>query len=311
MRSMHLETNIIHVGDNLFHLTNIPDNSVDMCVTSPPYYNLRDYKNSGQIGAENTVKDFVENLCKVFDEIHRILKPTGSCWVNIGDTYDKKRLLQVPSRFEIAMCDRGWHLRNEVIWSKPNPQPISSKDRFWGNHEKFFWFVKDVKKYYFNRDAILVPQAEISIRRMFSKNNMSKRKDFNASSKEGFAISSDSQDKHYARMREEMGIDKEFNYEELIKSGKCPTRPEFDTWNVPSVTYKGAHFAVYPPELIEKPILSCCPEQGIVIDPFMGSGTTGEVAKLNNRKYIGLEFCLLYTSPSPRDKRQSRMPSSA
>lgn len=290
MRSMHLETNIIHVGDNLFHLTNIPDNSVDMCVTSPPYYNLRDYKNSGQIGAENTVKDFVENLCKVFDEIHRILKPTGSCWVNIGDTYDKKRLLQVPSRFEIAMCDRGWHLRNEIIWSKPNPQPISSKDRFWGNHEKFFWFVKDVKKYYFNRDAILVPQAEISIRRMFSKNNMKKRKDFNATSKEGFAISSSSQDKHYARMREEMGIDKEFNYEELIKSGKCPTRPEFDTWNVPSVTYKGAHFAVYPPELIEKPILSCCPEQGIVIDPFMGSGTTGEVAKLNNRKYIGLEL---------------------
>ena len=290
MRSMHLETNIIHVGDNLFHLTNIPDNSVDMCVTSPPYYNLRDYKNSGQIGAENTVKDFVENLCKVFDEIHRILKPTGSCWVNIGDTYDKKRLLQVPSRFEIAMCDRGWHLRNEIIWSKPNPQPISSKDRFWGNHEKFFWFVKDVKKYYFNRDAILVPQAEISIRRMFSKNNMDKRKDFNASDKEGFAISSDSQDKHYARMREEMGIDKEFNYEELIKSGKCPTRPEFDTWNVPSVTYKGAHFAVYPPELIEKPILSCCPEQGIVIDPFMGSGTTGEVAKLNNRRYIGLEL---------------------
>ena len=290
MRSMHLETNIIHVGDNLFHLTNIPDNSVDMCVTSPPYYNLRDYKNSGQIGAENTVKDFVENLCKVFDEIHRILKPTGSCWVNIGDTYDKKRLLQVPSRFEIAMCDRGWHLRNEIIWSKPNPQPISSKDRFWGNHEKFFWFVKDVKKYYFNRDAILVPQAEISIRRMFSKNNINKRKDFNASDKEGFAISSSNQDKHYARMREEMGIDKEFNYEELIKSGKCPTRPEFDTWNVPSVTYKGAHFAVYPPELIEKPILSCCPEQGIVIDPFMGSGTTGEVAKLNNRKYIGLEL---------------------
>ena len=290
MRSMHLETNIIHVGDNLFHLTNIPDNSVDMCVTSPPYYNLRDYKNSGQIGAENTVKDFVENLCKVFDEIYRVLKPTGSCWVNIGDTYDKKRLLQVPSRFEIAMCDRGWHLRNEIIWSKPNPQPISSKDRFWSNHEKFFWFVKDVKKYYFNRDAILVPQAEISIRRMFSKNNIDKRKDFNASDKEGFGISSSNQDKHYARMREEMGIDKEFNYEELIKSGKCPTRPEFDTWNVPSVTYKGAHFAVYPPDLIEKPILSCCPEQGIVIDPFMGSGTTGEVAKLNNRRYIGLEL---------------------
>ena len=287
---MHLETNIIHVGDNIFHLTNIPDNSVDMCVTSPPYYNLRDYNNSGQIGAENTVRDFVDNLVEVFDEIHRILKPTGSCWVNIGDTYDKKRLLQVPSKFEIAMCDRGWQLRNEVIWSKPNPQPISSKDRFWGNHEKFFWFVKDVKKYYFNRDEILVPQAEVSIRRMFSKNNMNKRKDVNTSDKEGFGISSVNQDKHYARMREEMGINKEFNYEELIRSGKCPMRPEFDIWDIPSVTYKGAHFAVYPPELIEKPILSCCPVGGIVVDPFMGSGTTGEVAKLNDRKYIGFEL---------------------
>ena len=290
MKSMHLETNIVHVGDNITNLKNIPDSSVDMCVTSPPYYNLRDYKNSGQIGAENTVNDFVENLCKVFDEIYRIMKPTGSCWVNIGDTYDKKRLLQVPSRFEIAMCDRGWKLRNEVIWSKPNPQPISSKDRFWGNHEKFFWFVKDVKKYYFNRDEILVPQAEVSIRRMFSKNNMNKRKDVNASDKEGFGISSVNQDKHYARMREEMGIDKEFNYQELIKSGKCPMRPEFDVWDIPSVTYKGAHFAVYPPELIEKPILSCCPVGGIVVDPFMGSGTTGEVAKLNDRKYIGFEL---------------------
>jgi len=290
MKSMPLETNIVHVGDNLTNLKNIPDTSVDMCVTSPPYYNLRDYNNSGQIGAENTVKDFVDNLVEVFDEIHRILKPTGSCWVNIGDTYDKKRLLQVPSRFEIAMCDRGWQLRNEVIWSKPNPQPISSKDRFWGNHEKFFWFVKDVKKYYFNRDEILVPQAEVSIRRMFSKNNMNKRKDVNTSDKEGFGISSVNQDKHYARMREEMGINKEFNYEELIRSGKCPMRPEFDVWDIPSVTYKGAHFAVYPPELIEKPILSCCPVGGIVVDPFMGSGTTGEVAKLNDRKYIGFEL---------------------
>lgn len=290
MKSMPLETNIVHVGDNITNLKNIPDTSVDMCVTSPPYYNLRDYNNSGQIGAENTVKDFVDNLVEVFDEIHRILKPTGSCWVNIGDTYDKKRLLQVPSRFEIAMCDRGWQLRNEVIWSKPNPQPISSKDRFWGNHEKFFWFVKDVKKYYFNRDEILVPQAEVSIRRMFSKNNMNKRKDVNASDKEGFGISSVNQDKHYARMREEMGINKEFNYEELIRSGKCPMRPEFDIWDIPSVTYKGAHFAVYPPELIEKPILSCCPVGGIVVDPFMGSGTTGEVAKLNDRKYIGFEL---------------------
>jgi len=285
-----MQTNIIHVGDNITNLKNLADSSVDLCVTSPPYYNLRDYQNTGQIGVENTVDDYVENLCKVFDEVYRVLKPTGSCWVNIADTYDKKRLLQVPSRFEIAMSDRKWHLRNEVIWNKPNPQPISSKDRFWSNHEKFFWFVKDVKKYYFNREPMMVPQAEISIRRMFSNNNIKKRKDANTSQKEGFAISSTSQDKHYARMREEMNIEKDFNYEELVASGKCPMRPEFTVWNVSSTTYNGAHFAVYPPDLIEKPIKTCCPDDGIVIDPFMGSGTTGEVAVNSNKKYIGFEL---------------------
>lgn len=285
-----MQTNIIHVGDNITNLKNLADSSVDLCVTSPPYYNLRDYQNVGQIGVENTVDDYVENLCKVFDEVYRVLKPTGSCWVNIADTYDKKRLLQVPSRFEIAMSDRKWYLRNEVIWNKPNPQPISSKDRFWSNHEKFFWFVKDVKKYYFNREPMMVPQAEISIRRMFSNNNIKKRKDANTSQKEGFAISSTSQDKHYARMREEMNIEKDFNYEELVASGKCPMRPEFTVWNVSSTTYNGAHFAVYPPDLIEKPIKTCCPDDGIVIDPFMGSGTTGEVAVNSNKKYIGFEL---------------------
>jgi site-specific DNA-methyltransferase (adenine-specific) len=285
-----METNIIHVGDNIENLKKLPDSSVDLCVTSPPYYNLRDYQNSGQLGAEKTVAEFVENLCLVFDEVYRVMKPTGSCWVNIGDSYNNKKLLQVPSRFEIAMSDRGWHLRNEIIWNKPNPQPISSKDRFWTNHEKFFWFVKDVKNYYFNRESILVPQAEISIRRMFSKNNVTKRKDANTSEKEGFSLSSANQDKHYARMREESGITKDFNYEELIRTGKCPMRPEFTVWETASTTYKGAHFAVYPPDLIMKPILSCCPVGGIVIDPFMGSGTTGEVARLNDRNYIGFEL---------------------
>lgn len=285
-----MKTNIIHIGDNITNLRSLPDCSVDLCVTSPPYYNLRDYQNVGQIGVENTVSDYVENLCKVFDEIYRVLKPTGSCWVNIADTYDKKRLLQVPSRFEIAMSDRGWNLRNEIIWNKPNPQPISSKDRFWSNHEKFFWFVKDVKNYYFDRNHILVPQAEISIRRMFSKNNVDKRKDAGASEKEGFAISSVNQDKHYSNMRDKMGIERNFNYEQLIESGNCPMRPEFSIWEVASTTYKGAHFAVYPPDLIVKPVLSCCPVNGIVVDPFMGSGTTGEVAKANERNYIGFEL---------------------
>ena len=256
-----LKTNVIHVGDNVEILRSLPDDSVDMCVTSPPYYNLRDYKNENQIGSENTVEQFVKNLCDVFNEVHRVLKDTGSLWVNIADTYNNKRLLQVPSRFEIAMTDNGWHLRNEIIWNKPNPQPISSKDRFWSNHEKIFWFVKKTKGYYFDREHILLPQAEISVKRMFSKNHMSNRKDKNATEKEGFSLNSKNQDKHYARMREELGIEKGFDYEQLIKEGRRPMRPMMSVWNISSSSaVKGAHFATYPTELITKPILSTCPE---------------------------------------------------
>jgi len=286
-----LKTNNIYVGDNLKTLRSLPDNCVDMCVTSPPYYNLRDYRDEKQIGAEDTVELFIKNLCEVFDQCHRVIKDTGSLWVNIADTYDKKRLLQVPSRFEIAMTDRGWHLRNEIIWNKPNPQPISSKDRFWSNHEKIFWFVKKTKGYYFNRESILLPQAKISVKRMFSKNHMQNRKDKNASDKEGFSLNSQNQDKHYAKRREELGIEKDFDYDQLVKEGKCPMRPMMSVWDISSSSaVKGAHFATYPTELIEKPILSTCPENGIVLDPFMGSGTTAIVAVNNNRKYIGCEL---------------------
>ena len=295
-----MKTNHIYVGDNVETLKTLPDESVDMCITSPPYYNLRDYNNEDQIGSEPTVTDYVNNLIEVFTEIYRVMKPTGSCWVNIADSYSNKKLLQVPSRFEIAMSDAGWSLRNEIIWNKPNPQPISSKDRFWSNHEKIFWFVKKTKGYYFDRNPIQVPQVEISVRRMFSNNNLSKRKDAGATEKEGFSLSSGSQDKHYARMRESLNIEKDFNYDELVASGNCPTRPMFSVWDISTTSYKGAHFAVYPPELIERPILSTCPLDGIVIDPFMGSGTTAVVARNNGRKYIGCELNPEYAALSEK-----------
>ena len=295
------------MGDNVETLKTLPDESVDMCITSPPYYNLRDYKNKDQIGSESTVTDYVNGLIKVFNEIYRVMKPTGSCWVNIGDTYSKKKLLQVPSRFEIAMSDAGWSLRNEIIWNKPNPQPISSKDRFWSNHEKIFWFVKKTKGYYFDREQIQVPQAEVSVRRMFSNNNLEKRKDAGATEKEGFSLSSGSQDKHYARMRESLNIEKDFDYKKLVASGKCPSRPMFSVWDISTTSYKGAHFAVYPPELIERPILSTCPPNGIVIDPFMGSGTTAVVAKNNGRQYIGCELNPEYAELSEKRISESKV----
>jgi len=284
--------NEIYVGNNVDVLKTFEDESVDMCITSPPYYNLRDYKNSDQIGAESSVDLFVSNLCKVFDEVHRVLKPTGSCWVNIGDTYNEKKLLQVPSRFEIAMSDCGWYLRNEIIWNKPNPQPISVKDKFWPNHEKIFWFVKKLKGYYFDRVPILEPWGESSLRRMFRSNNLSTRKDTGSTEKEGYSFSSENQDKNYTRMRESLGENKDFNYQQLIDSGKCPSRPMFTVWNISASggEVKGAHFAVYPPELIKVPILATCPPEGVVLDPFVGSGTTCVVAKDLNRKYIGIDI---------------------
>ena len=286
-----MKTNEVYVGNNVDVLKTFEDESVDMCITSPPYYNLRDYKNSGQIGAESSVDLFVSNLCEVFDEVHRVLKPTGSCWVNIGDTYDKKKLSQVPSRFEIAMSDRGWFLRNEIIWNKPNPQPMSVKDKFWPNHEKIFWFVKKLKGYYFDRAPILVPVAETSLKRMFCNNNLSKRKDIGRTDKEGYSLTSKKQDEYFEKMRETVDFDKNFNYQQLIDSGKCPTRPMFTVWAISSHSkYKGAHFAVYPPELIKVPILATCPPEGVVLDPFVGSGTTCVVAKDLNRKYIGIDI---------------------
>ena len=289
---LNLKLNTIHNEDSLEGLKKLPAKSIDMCVTSPPYYNLRDYKNVRQIGIEKSVEGFVKNLCDIFDEVRRVLKDEGVCWVNIGDSYRNKALLQVPSRFEIEMVQRGWHLRNEIIWSKPNPQPISAKDRFWTNHEKFFMFVKNPKKYYFNQPR--VPQAEISIRRMFSKNHVDKRKDKDTTEKEGFSLSSHRQDEHYKRMRDKMDISKDFDYEELVKSGNIPTRPKFTVWDVSSKGYKGAHFAVYPQELVTDPILSSSPEGGVVLDPFMGSGTTALVAMANSRNFIGFEVNMEY-----------------
>jgi DNA modification methylase len=269
--------NKIYIDDCLDFLKKIDNECIDMCVTSPPYYLLRKYQSGDkEIGQEQTLQDYIKKLCDVFDEIRRVLKPSGSCWVNIGDTYKDKTLLQIPSRFEIEMCDRGWILRNEIIWCKPNPQPAPIKDRFLVNHEKFFFFTKS-KRYYFNQPRI--PQKEISIRRAFSKNNKNKRKDNNLNGKSGFSISSKNQDKTYEKLRKQ------------ILDGHIPTTPMRTVWNLPTKSLRGKkHFAVYPETLICHPINSCCPDDGIVIDPFMGSGTTAIVSKILGKNYIGIEL---------------------
>jgi DNA modification methylase len=286
---MELQLDHTYVGNNLDTIRQFPDESIDMCVTSPPYYNLRDYGYvENQIGTEKSVEDYIKNLVAIFDEIKRALKPGGSCWVNIGDTHSGKSLLQVPSRFEIAMTGAGWLLRNEVIWSKVNPQPSSAKDRFNVSHEKFFFFTKN-EKYWFEQPRTI--QKESSLRRIFSKNNMEKRKDVtNIGNKSGYSISSENQDKTYERLRKK-----------VVEEGYLPTTPMRTVWDIPTKSLRGyGHFAVFPEELVITPVTACCPPGGIVLDPFMGSGTTAIVAKVFGRHYIGTEIEQEYVDISKR-----------
>ena len=144
-----MKLDIIYNNDCLEGLKSLTNESIDCCITSPPYYNLRDYGADGQLGQESTILEYLSNLLKVFDEIYRVLKKEGACWVNIGDVYsDKKSLSCIPDLFKIEMIKRGWICRNEIIWHKPNAMPCSAKDRFNNDYEKMFFFTKS-RRYFF------------------------------------------------------------------------------------------------------------------------------------------------------------------
>ena len=292
--------NIIN-SDALTALKNLPDNSVDCCVTSPPYFNLRDYGIDGQIGLENTPSEFVAKLVEVFTEVRRILKPEGTCWINLGDSYAShgknrsvaqsvasstligsklnqcqnlkqrstiseglkpKDLIGIPWRVAFALQESGWYLRQDVIWQKPNPVPESVMDRCTKAHEYIFLLSKS-SKYYFDHKAIQEP-AIWSGRRKDQKKGEFKGK--------GAKLEGDR-----LRGRESFRAIRD-------------VRNKRSVWTVSTKSYSGAHFAVFPPELIEPCILAGCPEGGVVIDPFFGSGTTGAVAKKYGRNYIGVEL---------------------
>lgn len=281
--------NIRH-GNSLQVLKTLPDKSVQCCVTSPPYWGLRDYGMEGQLGLEPTYQEYIANLIEIFNEVKRILKPDGTCFVNLGDTYGgsnsgkiednkaakkgtgatslnqdrpqsklpSKTLLQIPNRFAIAMTDNGWILRNEIIWHKPNAMPSSAKDRFTVDFEKMFFFVKS-KKYYFQQQ--LEPYCE-PINRWGGENV----KRLNGSDNYGMA----------QRIR---------NYRP-VKAGKNKRC----VWSINTKPFKEAHFATFPLELIEPCILAGSKEGDIVLDPFNGAGTTGVMCKKTNRDYIGIEL---------------------
>ena len=294
------QINKIICGDALLILKKLPDNSIDCIVTSPPYWALRDYGVKGQIGLEPTIEEYLEKLLVVFDEIHRVLKPSGTCWINFGDTYANKTkgehrnkpqgnmydsltkraiipkikpdltippksLCLIPSRFAIQMIERGWILRNEIIWHKPNVMPQSVKDRFTVDFEKVFFFVKS-KRYYFRQQFEQLKNPERLKRRMLNFNTVHKQA-------ESYWTSRNPKFSEKRRLK-------------MLSRG----RNKRCVWTIGTTNFEGNHFAVYPPRLIETPIKAGCPAGGIVLDPFIGSGTTAVVAQNLGRKYIGIEL---------------------
>jgi len=273
-----MDLNKIYIGHALEVLKTFPESFVNTCITSPPYWGLRDYKTNpvqwqdgwvGELGAESNFNQYINHLCDVFDEVKRVLRDDGTCWVNIGDTYHNKNLSLIPFRFAIEMMNRGWIVRNVIIWHKTNATPSSAKDRFTVDFEYLFFFSKN-KKYYFEQQLEPIKQST------------------------------------YNRCKTGCGINKGANYQGLNKknferlqqrmlSGEISGRNKRTVWQIATHAYHGAHFAVFPPALIETPIKSCCPKGGVVLDPFIGSGTTAIVAENSNRNWLGIELNPEYT----------------
>ena len=245
-----------------------------MCVTSPPYFGLRDYGVDGQIGLEQTPDEYVAKMVDVFRAVRDVLADDGTLWLNIGDSYGAgKQLLGVPWRLAFALQADGWILRQDIIWHKPNPMPESVRDRCTKAHEYIFLLSKS-PKYYFDAEAI----KEQAVGGQTGKAASFKRD----GSKREQAIPGQA----YGTHRPER--------EDVAYNGELRNRRS--VWSVPTRPYKGAHFATFPPALIEPCILAGSRPGDIVLDPFMGSGTTAEVAILHGRRYLGCELNEEYRS---------------
>lgn len=260
--------NRCHFGDCVETMRRMPGGIVQACVTSPPYFGLRDYGHAGQIGQEATPTAFVAKMVEVFREVRRVLRDDGTLWLNLGDSYGTgKQLLGIPWRVAFALQEDGWILRQDIIWSKPNPMPESATDRCSKAHEYIFLLSKS-RNYRFDSDAIREAQSEASLKRYkYSFNKAEQNTDGSAgylSTKRGT--------------------------EKTEVKPNVQGRNRRTVWTVATKPYKGAHFATFPPALIEPCILAGAPPGGVVLDPFFGSGTTGQVAIQHARQFIGCEL---------------------
>jgi len=295
-------------GDCIAGLRTLPDASVHCCVTSPPYWGLRDYGHDGQIGLEETPDTYVARIVEVFREVRRVLRDDGTCWVNLGDCYasapkgnktpsygscfdgrnmsgvdtsgkkDKaaasglqhKQLVGIPWRVAFALQSDGWWLRQDIIWHKPNPMPESVRDRCTKAHEYVFLLTKSERYYY---DAEAIKEAFADDR----QGNPGKYKwKHGAGGIAGGGPNS---------LHKGDGIVDGWNAD-----GKATGRNRRSVWTITTKPYSGAHFAVMPPDLVEPCIKAGCPEGGTVLDPFAGSGTTLAVAAELGRNAIGCEL---------------------
>lgn len=311
---MSAPRNTILTGDVRTTLPTIPEGCVDAIITSPPYFQLRDYDHDSQVGLEDSVSAWVDELRVVLRGLHRVLKPTGSLWLNLGDSYSRqhtagappKSLLFGPERVALAMIEDGWTIRNKVVWAKPNPMPSSVGDRLNTTWEVIFHAVKQ-RDYYFDLDAIREPHKSERTKLTNDSTRIKRTKPAwagpLAGAKDGLA-----------RLRQ-AGM-----------SGHPLGKNPGDVWTVATSNFRGAHFATYPTDLLTAPILSTVPERtcevcgrpwtrrhvprrqlqtiqptqptcdcrkgalpGLVLDPFFGSGTTAIAALDHHRDWLGIE----------------------
>ena len=317
-----MELNQILHGDVSAKLREIPDEFVHQVITSPPYWGIRDYKFEGQIGLEPSFQDYINKLLEVFDEVKRVLRNDGTCWIVMGDTYStnafhsdwsgvtkhfdarrlregkfKKRvqrmlplksLCMIPARFAIGMLDRGWLLRNDIIWRKNNCIPSSVKDRYTVDYEHVFFFSKS-KKYYFKTQY--EPYSQVTLKEFGQKYQGKNTKDYKSHMAQN---PSDVKRRIIAGLKmPPIGGIKKAGGDNPMYSGNTPDfafgRIARSVWTTNTQSFPEAHFSTFPEKLVAKMISAGCPENGIILDCFIGAGTTALVALKMNRNFLGIE----------------------
>ncbi len=310
-------------GDAVTILEQLPDDCIDLCMTSPPYWGQRQYKGKG-IGLEDTFKNYLERLLAVIAEVHRVLKPTGSLWLNLGDTYVDKCLLGLPWRVAFALTDRqGWILRNDVIWHKLKGGPDNARDKLRNLHEHVFHLVKQRRGYFYDVDGIrktpgraqvkngtvvsatgvtgvryqrqielstdLTPgekeEAKAALKDMLQAVAQGTYADFRMVIRGRQRTTHGNSERLSGRARELR--DRGFYFLRYHPKGAKPS----DVWEVLPEDTQGRklHFAPYPEDLCRIPIVATCPKDGVVLDPFCGTGTTNAVATELGRRSIGID----------------------